>query len=142
MRICKLFLYVVSIVLLFQLTSLYGSTSNDMLVGISKIDITPKKGNRLAGYSQRNAPFDKVDQNLWAKAIVIGSDDNLSIFLTVDLVGIPIKVTKDVESRLSDELRTTNFNLGINASHTHSGPMIGNIIAEVGTPLSTHELMH
>lgn len=108
--------------------------------GLARIDITPEIPIRLTGYSNRDVPFEDVSQKLWAKALAMGDMDNLSILITVDLLGIPGNITKKVRSELARQTGLQNVQLAISASHTHSGPQIGNILSHFHKPLSPEEL--
>lgn len=108
--------------------------------GLARIDITPEIPIRLTGYSTRDVPFEGISQKLWAKALAMGDMENLSVLITVDLLGIPGNITKEVRSVLAQETGFQNIQLAISASHTHSGPQIGNILSHFHKPLSPEEL--
>lgn len=119
----------------------FGAVSKAINVGVAKIEITPEKPVRLTGYSDRNVPFEKVYHKLWAKALAFEDKKNgTSILITVDLLGIPYKVTEKVKLALADEIGISPANLSICASHTHSGPQIGNIASHFHKPLGPDEL--
>ena len=109
-------------------------------IGIGRVDITPKEQIRLAGYSDRDKPFDGVKMKLWADGIAFGDKDNLHFLLTVDLVGIPGRLTREVRDSLSKILGVENLQLSICAAHNHSAPSIGNLIAHYNNPLKEWEL--
>lgn len=112
-----------------------------MEVGVAKVEITPERPIRLTGYSDRDQAFEKVYHKLWAKALAFGnSKDGYSVLITVDLLGIPGHITEQVRKALKKEVGMLPENLTINASHTHSGPQIGNIISHFDKPLSPDEL--
>lgn len=108
--------------------------------GLARINITPEIPIRLTGYSTRDVPFEGVSQKLWAKALAMGDTENLSVLITVDLLGIPGNITEEVRSLLSQQTGLQNIQLAISASHTHSGPQIGNILSHFHKPLSPQEL--
>ncbi len=117
-----------------------GQTQNLINSGLARIDITPEIPIRLTGYSSRDVPFEGVSQKLWAKALAMGETKELSVLITVDLLGIPGNVTQKVRSELARETGIQNIQLAISASHTHSGPQIGNILSHFHKPLSPDEL--
>lgn len=101
-----------------------------MQVGVARIDITPYGPIRLSGYLRmgaRNKESEGVLQQLWAKAIAIGSDaQGPSILITVDLAGINAFMTATVAKWISGKIPFNPDHLSICASHTHSGPDMGN----------------
>lgn len=129
--------------LIFILTSGLVYSQKDKLigVGVARIDITPEKSVRLTGYSNRDNSFEGVHHKLWAKAMAFGNEkEGYSILITVDLLGIPGGITEKVRSELNDAIGLNPEDLTICASHTHSGPQIGNIISHFNKPLSPDEL--
>ena len=132
-----------SIFLIFNFTFGIVSGQKDKLidVGVARIDITPEKPVRLSGYSGRDVPFESVYMKVWAKAMAFGNEkEGFSILITVDLLGIPGEITKKVRSELGNSIALDPGNFTICASHTHSGPQVGNIIAHFNKPLSPDEL--
>ncbi|WP_339710644.1 neutral/alkaline non-lysosomal ceramidase N-terminal domain-containing protein [uncultured Kriegella sp.] len=137
------YLIVFSFFLIFNTTISFAYDLKDKLidVGVARIDITPEKPVRLAGYSGRDIPFEKVHHKLWAKAMAFGSEkEGFSILLTVDLLGIPGEITEKVRFELGNAITLDPENLTICASHTHSGPQIGNIVSHFNKPLGPDEL--
>src|SRR5690606_29591072 len=85
---------------------------------------------RLAGFGARKkTESEGVLQRLNAKALAFGSDkQGPSVIITVDLIGIPGHVTSALAKSLSDKVGLDSNNLVISASHTHSGPEVGNLL--------------
>lgn len=110
-------------------------------VGVARIDITPEGPIRLAGYGGRASESEGVLQPLWAKALAFGSDEQgPSLFVTVDLIGIPGHITEKVARRLSEKTAITPSQLVISSSHTHTGPEVGNLLNHFGKPMPPEEL--
>lgn len=101
-----------------------------MDIGVASIDITPEGPVRLTGYANRsNKEATEVIHRLAAKAMAFGSDDQeQSIFITVDLVGIPGRITAELAERLSAKTGIDAAHIAICASHTHGGPEVGNLL--------------
>lgn len=142
MKKYKQLLYVVLI--LFNLSvgrEAFSQKQKLLNVGVARIDITPDTPVRLTGYSNRDDPFTSIHHRLWAKALAFGNESkNYSILITVDLLGIPHNITEKVRDELAKEIGLNPANLSICASHTHSGPQIGNIVSHFHKPLSPDEL--
>ncbi|MFK5974543.1 MAG: neutral/alkaline non-lysosomal ceramidase N-terminal domain-containing protein [Flavobacteriaceae bacterium] len=119
----------------------YGQKDELIDVGVARIDITPEKPVRLSGYSGRDNLFESVHHKLWAKAMAFrNKHDGYSILVTVDLLGIPGEITEKVRSELGNLIALNPEDFTICASHTHSGPQIGNIVSHFNKPLSPDEL--
>ncbi len=106
------------------------ATGGTIEVGVARVDITPEMGIRLAGYAARQkTESEGVLQKLEAKALAFGTDaQRPSILITVDLVGIPGHITSKLSAQLSAQIGIDPAQLVICASHTHSGPEVGNLL--------------
>ncbi len=95
-------------------------------VGIAAEDVTPAFPIRLNGFGGRTKESEGVRQQLWAKALAVGtSEQDTVVVITVDTLGIP----DDLTERIAQKLKAKGLDrsrLAICASHTHSGPMIRN----------------
>ena len=102
-------------------------TAGRMDIGVASIDITPQGPIRLTGYAARaKSEATGVIHRLYAKALAMGNDSQgPSVFITVDLVGIPGHITLKLAEQLSKKTGVTLEQLAISSSHTHGGPEIG-----------------
>ncbi|MDD2475509.1 MAG: neutral/alkaline non-lysosomal ceramidase N-terminal domain-containing protein [Dysgonamonadaceae bacterium] len=112
----------------FNAYSQESSKGKEIKVGVASIDITPEYPIRLAGFALRTqTESDTVSLPLNAKAIAFGNSyEDLSLMITVDLIGISYQITDSVKKRLSGIINPDR--ISISASHTHSGPEIGTLI--------------
>lgn len=101
-----------------------------MTIGRGRIDITPTEPIRLNGYGNRAVPSAGVAQKLWAKALVIGDQDP-SIVITADLIGVPLWLTKRVSSALAKSHRIKPERIAICATHTHTGPTVKGVLEDI-----------
>lgn len=101
-----------------------------MEVGLAKVDITPENPIRLAGYGARKkTESEGVIHRLGAKALAFGTDEqDPSILITVDLVGIPGHITAQLAEKLAEKAGIDPARLVICSSHTHGGPEVGNLL--------------
>ena len=115
---------------LFNLNAFSQSTSKrkEIKVGVASIDITPNTPIRLAGFALRTTEeSDVVSLPLNAKALAFGNSyKDLSLMITVDLIGISYQISDSVKKRLSNVINPNR--VSISASHTHSGPEIGTLM--------------
>ena len=101
-------------------------------VGAARVDITPTFPVRLSGYGGRRTVHEAVEQKIWAKALVIGSDaDGPALLLTVDNCGVPASVRTAVLRRLAPKTKITDERLAICSSHTHSAPALTGLLANI-----------
>lgn len=101
-----------------------------MEVGVARIDITPDQPIRLSGFGARtNAEADQVLRRLSTKVLAFGSDEqHPSLFITVDLIGIPRRITDKLVEQLSKKAKIEPSQVVICASHTHGGPEMGMLL--------------
>jgi hypothetical protein len=96
-----------------------------LLVGVSKVDITPEKPVALMGYSSPEERISEgVHDRLYARAVAFQGGGGRVVLLSADLSGfqtVPIlHYQKDIFARL----RLKPEELFLCGTHTHSGPMV------------------
>jgi neutral ceramidase len=93
--------------------------------GVARLDITPGRPIRMAGYAAREKLSEGVEMRLWAKALAIEDPKGKRLVLvTTDLIGLPRTVTDVVGARLEKEYGLERSRLVLNSSHTHAGPIV------------------
>lgn len=99
-------------------------------VGVARVDITPERPIRLAGYGSRSkSESEGIIHRLKAEALAFGSDaEHPSVLITVDLVGITEQITSKLKQELLKKAGINPAQVVICASHTHGGPEIGNLL--------------
>jgi neutral ceramidase len=111
----------VAMVLLFT-AHLYGAS---LKAGVGKANITPAGPIWMSGYAARTHASEGVLAPLWAKALAIESaGGGRIVIVTVDVVGIPRDVADEVAAAAGKQFGVRRSELLLNASHTHTGPMI------------------
>ena len=94
-------------------------------IGVAKIDVTPDYPVRLSGFGFRREESDGTQQRIWAKALAIGGDTKDAVVLiTVDNLGIPHSMVREVGTRLQTKSGFVPERLSIAATHTHTAPML------------------
>lgn len=110
-------------------------------VGVARIEITPEGPILLAGYGDRKSESEGVLQPIYAKALAFGGNSkDLSVLVTVDLIGIQWYMTKQIAENLSKKIGIPPSQFVICASHMHTGPEIGNLINHFGRQLPPEEI--
>src|SRR2546425_589513 len=70
-------------------------------VGVAKVNVTPGYPIRLSGYGDRRTVSEGAAQQIWAKALAIGSDQEKPvIWITVDNCGLSAEICNHVASRV------------------------------------------
>jgi len=79
----------------------------------------------MSGYASRNHPSQGVRLPLWARALAIeaGSGGRV-VIVTTDLIGLPAEVADQVAVRAQRQFGLERSRLLLNASHTHTGPVV------------------
>src|SRR5579862_5837751 len=97
--------------------------------GAASIDITPQESIWLAGYGNRTKPSEGVLQKIHAKALVLEDETgSKTVLITSDLLGFVKEVSDPIAARVSKKYGIPRERLALNASHTHSAPVIGHML--------------
>ncbi|MCR8847960.1 neutral/alkaline non-lysosomal ceramidase N-terminal domain-containing protein [Rossellomorea sp. SC111] len=89
--------------------------------GVYKIDITPPIGIDFIGYHRPEGISD-IDERIYSTAFVFEHNDNKSIFISVDNIGMLIEDTSVIRERIAAELDVSYEKITVVFTHTHSGP--------------------
>ncbi|MBM4076492.1 MAG: hypothetical protein FJ267_12745, partial [Planctomycetes bacterium] len=93
--------------------------------GVASVDITPRESMWMAGYASRMKPSEGIISPLFAKAMFLeDSNRNRFVLVTLDLIGFPRSMRDVIAERIGTSHNIRPESLMINASHTHSGPVI------------------
>ncbi|HEY7120513.1 MAG TPA: neutral/alkaline non-lysosomal ceramidase N-terminal domain-containing protein [Tepidisphaeraceae bacterium] len=93
--------------------------------GVASVKITPQKPVVLEGYAARTKPFEKVELDLYAKALALAdAQGHRGVLVTMDICTIPTDVTDSVRSRIAQEEHLEPAAIILSLSHTHSGPAV------------------
>src|SRR5436190_8370380 len=102
-----------------------ASAEADWNVGVGSVKITPEKPVLLAGYAARTKPFEKVTQDIYAKAVAFQDAAGArAVLVTVDLCIIPADVATQIRERIAQKGKLDAAAVLLNLSHTHSGPAV------------------
>lgn len=114
-------LLIISFLIAFQV----NPAAAQFKAGAAKVSITPLTPMWLNGYAGRETPASGSIHPIWAKALVVEENKNSRvIFVTTDLLGLSHEIVEDVYKELSAKYSIQRSQLIMNASHTHSAPVI------------------
>lgn len=137
MRRIKKFSFLFIFFLLPTATVLWAtgqSTTTNTLwkAGVAKVNITPEQYIWMGGYAFRNHPADGKITDLWAKALALeDAAGQKAVIITTDLVGVSKTFSDEVRRRIGAKLHLSYAQIIINTSHTHSGPVVGNLSSAI-----------
>ena len=105
-------------------------------VGLAAIDITPTEPVPMGGYAARRAPFESVAQRLFAKAMAVEDPGgSRALLITADLLGFTKERSASICHQLEESDGLPRSRIILNASHTHSGPLVaGSMLSSVPEP--------
>lgn len=94
--------------------------------GFAAVDITPREPIWMAGYGNRNKPSEGVDHPLKARVLALAHDKDAPVVLvSADIIGFSRELSEVIAERLRAKFQLPRANLMLAATHTHTGPVIG-----------------
>lgn len=101
------------------------SASEAWQAGVATTVITPEQSMWMAGYAARTKPSEGKIHDLHAKALVLAdAQGNRLAIVTLDLIGIDRAMRDWIAQEVQRRYDLDPRSLLINASHTHSGPVL------------------
>jgi neutral ceramidase len=93
--------------------------------GIAQVNITPRQPLFMSGYGNRNKPFERVEADLFAHAVVLeDTTGRRAALVTSDILGLPASVAEPICERIQRSTGLKRDQILLNSVHTHTGPMI------------------
>src|SRR5262249_38432177 len=103
------------------------STPKAWKAGAARVVITPDMPTWMSGYSSRDKPAQGQVHDLSANALVLEDPTGRRcVLVTMDLVGIPRDLSVAVCEAIMKKHALPRESIMLAASHTHSGPVVGN----------------
>ncbi|HNS32273.1 MAG TPA: neutral/alkaline non-lysosomal ceramidase N-terminal domain-containing protein [bacterium] len=96
----------------------------EIMAGVSKINITPPLGYRLQGHSTRNKPSEKVHDPLYMKVLTVRKGDDRAVIITSDLLGLSMDFVSKARAEIEKKTGIMPHQVLLCSSHTHSGPFV------------------
>lgn len=95
-----------------------------LMAGCARVNITPPVGVWLSGYGARTKPSDNVEDELFAKALVLSDANETLALVTTDLLWVPQGLTDEIRAIVTEKTSIPAQNVLVCASHTHFGPKV------------------
>jgi putative membrane-bound dehydrogenase-like protein len=100
--------------------------------GVASRVITPSEPIWMGGYSARNKPPQGKLHDLRVKALALeDAGGGRLVLLTSDLLGLPRGLSEEVADAVRKKTGLPRERLLLTASHTHSGPVLGGLLADM-----------
>ena len=110
-------------------------------VGLAEAKITPDEPFWMAGFAPRKEPAEAVLQDLWVKVLALeAADGQIGVVVTADILGVPKNIYDYLCRELKEKCGLDRSQLMFTASHTHSGPVLRNMLYDVYPPLDDEQL--
>jgi hypothetical protein len=101
------------------------AAESEWRVGLAQVKITPAQPIFLAGYASRNHPFEKVETDLFVKALALEDyQGHRAVLVTSDLIGFPAAVAEPICARIAEKTKWKREQILLNSSHIHTGPTL------------------
>lgn len=98
--------------------------------GVATVDITPAPGLWMAGFAARTAPASGAAMPLHAKALALEDGrGRRAVLVTLDLLGVTAGMAAKIASEVERLHRLPRAALMLNASHTHCGPVVDEMLS-------------
>lgn len=118
MKLSAILLCVVTLSWISSLTA-----AAELRVGAAAVPITPNPGTPMAGYYSARAA-EGVDDDLFAKAIVIEMDGSKAAMVVCDLISMPRAVAEEARRLIEKSTGIAPERVMVSATHTHTGPTL------------------
>jgi hypothetical protein len=101
------------------------SAEPEWKVGLAQAKITPEKPLFLSGYASRKQPFEKVESDLFVKALILeDKTGQRGVLVTSDLIGFHAAIAEPICERIRDKTGLKREQILLNAAHVHTGPVL------------------
>jgi neutral/alkaline ceramidase-like enzyme len=100
----------------------------DWKAGVATIKITPDAPVPMAGYASRSKPYEKVEQDIYAKALALEDGEGRRVVLvTTDLIGIARGIADPICAHIQEKAKLSRGQILLSSSHTHSAPILSSV---------------
>ena len=116
---------IVLITLLLTTSTVQSKQKKDILrAGTAKIDITPEKPVKMAGYAGRKALSEGVHDPLSARIVIFENNGQRLVLVSTDLLGFYNETAGPLRKAIMNEFKLKPSELFLSAIHTHGGPSL------------------
>jgi neutral ceramidase len=94
------------------------------IVGLSRVDITPKKPVNLSGFAARQGLSEGVYQPLYVNALSLSDKKEAVMILSIDWLFLDELLTHLIRKGIAAKTGLSEKSIIITATHTHTGPVV------------------
>ena len=112
-----------------------NETNLTWLAGFSRVDVTPTEPVRMAGYGSRDHASEGIDTPLYVRCFALKSPSSTqpSLLISVDTIGLPGSMTRELAEQIRNKHATPRENLVFCSTHTHCGPDLVSELSNIFT---------
>ncbi|MCA8997770.1 MAG: neutral/alkaline non-lysosomal ceramidase N-terminal domain-containing protein [Planctomycetaceae bacterium] len=141
---CRQLVVTLALVILipFRIFGADSASETSFEFGFSKLEITPQEPIRLSGYGNRDQPYAGIDEPLFVRGMALrqGTEGPLHVLLSVDTIGFPGVLSKEIFGRVSQEHSLSRSRFVVCCTHSHTAPHIVRGLSNLfSTPLTAPE---
>lgn len=109
--------------------------TSSLRAGAAAIDITPKWPMFLHGYPRVSRTSTGVHDPLLASALFLTDGSTPVIFVGCDVIFVGREICREARERITEATGVPTGNILISATHTHSGPVIIDMVCSSADPV-------
>jgi hypothetical protein len=106
-------------------TTLYAESKNTYFAAVEKVIITPRNPIPMSGYGKRKDAFKGVNDDIYARVLVISDGDNKAVIISAEIIGISHSFWRECTSLITASTGIPEAYIFLTAVHNHNGPSIG-----------------
>ncbi len=106
--------------------------------GVGRTDITPPPDCFLEGFTERNRCASGIRDHLKATALALSDGNSHAVIVSLDIIDLPDNLVEAVWSKVRIHYHIEPYQMLINSSHTHAGPMTWPRLQTRNSPCPDH----
>jgi neutral ceramidase len=120
----RITIIVIMLIIAFSLPVCSAASEGILRAGTAKIDITPEKPVKMAGYSARTALSEDVHDPLLARVVAFENNGKRLVLVSSDLIGYYGGTAEHLGEVILSEFNLEPGELFLSAIHTHDAPAL------------------
>ena len=120
----RMTIIVITLIITFSLGICSAAGEDTLRAGTAKIDITPEKPVKMAGYSARTALSEDVHDPLSARVVAFENNGKRLVLVSSDLIGYYGGTAEHLREVILSKFNLEPGELFLSAIHTHDAPAL------------------
>lgn len=109
--------------------------SRQLIAGAASADISPTESAFLFGYPFVKRYSTGIHDPLLASALYLSDGKSSALFIACDICVVTRQVTTHIRDAISKQTGIAPGNILLSATHTHSGPIVGDYLSNEADPV-------